>query len=168
MELTYPDIRTNFAIALLILFDFIWFSVSFTRIYPQLPDAKVKFAIGAWILIALSIGCGRPVSHEEALIYGATLGAIIYGVFNSTEAAIRSDWRKIQIIVSDIIWGTLLCAFVSLLCSIIQSSSNEIKLLLSCISISFYVVVIISLLYKDVVKVLHKYDSEVLCCRILI
>ena len=143
MNLSYPDNRTHIAIALLIIFDFFWFSFSAERVYPSFVDTKLQYAVFAWILTGLGIGAGRPITHGEALAYGALLGVIVYGVFNATEATIRPDWRQAHIIIADILWGTLLCMIVSVICFASVKSEAEIKWSIIGVSIVVYVVAIL-------------------------
>ena len=137
MELTNPDNRVHIAISLLIVFDFLWFSASLRWIYPKFTSTRLEYAIIAWVLTGISISCARPITYNESLIYGASLGAIIYGVFNGTEATINPEWRHIRIILSDTIWGSFLCMITSLLCFIIMNSSFEMTIII--ISILIYV-----------------------------
>lgn len=140
MEVSYPDIRANIAICLLIIFDFIWFFFSSTRVYPSFTDTNLKFALIAWILTGIGISMGRPKSIIEALVYGASFGAIVYGIFNGTEAAIRPDWRKPTIILADTLWGTILCLTVSCICFSVMTLASESKYTIVGISIFIYVV----------------------------
>lgn len=115
MYVTYPDARAVFALCYLIAFDSVWFTAA-KKLYPPLLSVLLPYAFVAWCILACAIGMLRPTTSGDAAIAGATLGFIVYSVFNATEAAIRPDWRQAKTILGDTLWGTFVCAAVTLIC----------------------------------------------------
>lgn len=63
------------------------------------------FALGTLFLV-LPLAQSMPIN---ALLYGALMGFVIYGIYDFTCLAIFKDWPKAMAFV-DWAWGTLLCA----------------------------------------------------------
>ena len=126
MEVSFPDERCLFAFALIVCFDAVWFSVS-ARVYPPDigKDARLAYGILAWACIALALACGRPESVAHAAAFGAAFGALAYGTFNGTEAAIRPDWRSPLTMVADTAWGACVCAAVSSLSFLLMDLASR-------------------------------------------
>ena len=55
----------------------------------------------------------------QALIYGALLGLITYGIYDLTNFSIIKEY-SLKITIIDIIWGTFLLGIVSFLTKIIS------------------------------------------------
>ena len=125
MEVSYPDVKTIYAFFMIIFMDFLWFYISKDRVYPKFENIKIVYALIAWIALALTVGTSRPTSVEEAGIFGLSTGAIIFGVFNGSEAALRPDWRTPVTIVSDTLWGSILMMLVSIASFIIDSALSQ-------------------------------------------
>lgn len=49
---------------------------------------------------------------QDALVYGAVLGAVAYGTFTVTNYSVLSGWT-LGLVVSDIAWGTFLTSVVA-------------------------------------------------------
>lgn len=75
-------------------------------------------AIGVYIMLAFGVvALVLPLAGGQvklALIYGACLGLVVYGVYDLTNLALIQNW-PIKMTVVDILWGTFLCATVSAL-----------------------------------------------------
>ena len=121
MEVSYPDIKSVFAFFIIIILDLLWFSISLNRVYPKFENTKPLYGLIPWMFIALAVGTARPSNIEEAGIFGLSIGAIVYGTFNGTEAVFRQDWRNPSIMIIDTLWGMTLC-MVSSIFSLFLSS----------------------------------------------
>jgi uncharacterized membrane protein len=58
--------------------------------------------------------------YISALVGGAILGAVIYGVYDFTNYSILANW-PLQITFIDFIWGTVLCGLTSLFMTFLQN-----------------------------------------------
>jgi uncharacterized membrane protein len=96
-------LRGLVAITVLIILDLIWFKV---MDYSPIITKKFNYfsAIFTYILLCSAIGVQQPNSVEEAIVYGALLGFVIYGVFNGTSYSLNKNWT-VKIAVLDTIWG---------------------------------------------------------------
>lgn len=94
-----------------LLLDAAWFSLAGRAVYPPAvrTHPRLVYASVAWLSLALAISSVKTKSPRTRTLYGAVVGALCYSVFNSTEAAIRSDWRG-WVSVIDTLWGTTACA----------------------------------------------------------
>ena len=91
--------------------DGLWFRYSLHRVYTQIDRSQVRlrYGVGAWCLLALAISAAASTkTRKEALSWGAAVGLVCYGVFNSTELAIRSDWT-VRTALADTLWGIFSC-----------------------------------------------------------
>jgi uncharacterized membrane protein len=83
------------------------------KLAPIWPAAILVYVLLAIGVVALALpGGGVPASRIAAS--GATLGLVVYGVYNLTNFATLAAWSRKMTIV-DIAWGTLLCAAVATL-----------------------------------------------------
>ena len=96
-------LRGLVAIAVLIILDLIWFQV---MDYSPIITKKFNYfsAIFTYILLCSAIGVQQPNSVEEAMVYGALLGFVIYGVFNGTSYSLNKNWT-VKVAVLDTMWG---------------------------------------------------------------
>jgi uncharacterized membrane protein len=95
----------------ILLCDLVFFGLAGKRAYPTV-DVDWRYAIPAYLLISLCLSSIGVTSGESPALCGALVGLVIYGVFNSTEAAIRPDWRKGVTPFVDLTYGTALCTAV--------------------------------------------------------
>tara|TARA_B100000989_G_C19403610_1_gene411071 strand:- start:15 stop:416 length:402 start_codon:yes stop_codon:yes gene_type:complete len=97
----------------LILFDFIY--LSFAKNYYYISKNPINFisAILSWILIAYIISIQDSSSIYESIIYGITVGFVVYGVFNLVNYAILKEW-KLNVVIMDIIWGLTVCSLAAI------------------------------------------------------
>ena len=82
------------------------------RIRSKLPNVKIAWGLIAWIALAKGVVAANPQTSREAVMWGASVGAICYAVFNGTELAIRPDWT-LTAAIGDTLWGTFVCGFAS-------------------------------------------------------
>ena len=105
-------LRGLVAIAVLIILDLIWF-----RIMDYSPIITKKFnyisAIFTYILLCSAISVQQPNSIEEAIVYGALIGFVIYGVFNGTSYSINKNWT-LKIATLDTLWGMFVMSIASI------------------------------------------------------
>lgn len=102
--------RVAVALTTLLICDAIWFHFTTNRLYPKLPGVQIAWGLIAWIALAKGVSAAKPLSAHQAVLWGASVGAICYSVFNGTELAIRPSWT-LQAAVGDTLWGTLVCGF---------------------------------------------------------
>lgn len=96
----------------LIVFDFIWFSISKNNVYKSVTKKPNIYAsILVYLIICSAIGVQLPKSYKEALVYGLLVGFVIYSVFNLTSYAIF-DW-PLNTAILDTIMGTINCGIAA-------------------------------------------------------
>lgn len=103
--------KWSIAFILLVLLDYVWFK------FMNMYDLKIKnfnyiAAIIAWLLISFAISIHSPITLKDSAIYGAYIGLIIYGVYNSTNYAIMDTW-PLKVSLLDTMWGITVCSIVS-------------------------------------------------------
>jgi uncharacterized membrane protein len=99
------------AFVTLMLLDYIW--LKFMNMY-DMKITKINYlaAIISWLLVSFAITIHSPLTLKDSAIYGAYIGFIIYGVYNSTNYAIMDGW-PIKIALLDTMWGVTVCSIVS-------------------------------------------------------
>ena len=96
-------LRGLVAIAVLIILDLLWFQI---MDYSPIITKKFNFisAFITYVLLCSAIGVQQPNSVEEAIVYGALVGFVIYGVFNGTNYSTNKNWT-VKIALLDTMWG---------------------------------------------------------------
>ena len=79
------------------------------NIYPRV-SLVIPYALIAYAILALALG---SLETDKPAFAGAVVGFAVYGVFNGTELALRSDWRRWQTPLFDVVYGTTICAAAS-------------------------------------------------------
>lgn len=97
----------------LILFDFIYLSFAKNYYYISKNPINLISAILSWILIAYIISIQDSSSIYESIIYGITVGLVVYGVFNLVNYAILKEW-KLNVVIMDTIWGLTVCSLAAI------------------------------------------------------
>lgn len=114
MELGTPRVASAIkTFVCLILLDAMWFKLSSRlHVYPQsaLEELELHYGLIAWGAMALAISTLK--TRSDALRFGAAVGCLSYAVFNSTELALRKDWRS-SVAIYDLAWGTFACAIAA-------------------------------------------------------
>lgn len=73
----------------LIIFDFMWFSISSKTIYKTVTKKPNIFAaILVYLVLCSAIAVQLPKNYYEALVYGLLVGFVVYSVFNLTSYSI--------------------------------------------------------------------------------
>ena len=109
----------------LIIFDFIWFSLSSKTVYKSITKKPINIyaAILVYLVICSAIGVQLPKSYFEALVYGLLVGFVIYSVFNLTNYAIFNNWSLSTAII-DTIMGMINCGIAASLVYLLFHKSN--------------------------------------------
>lgn len=96
-------LRGLVAITVLISLDLLWFQI---MDYSPIITKKFNFisAFITYLLLCSAIGVQLPNSIEEAIVYGALSGLVIYGVFNGTNYSTNKNWT-LKIAILDTMWG---------------------------------------------------------------
>jgi uncharacterized membrane protein len=76
----------------------------------------ILFAIGILVFV-LPNASGN---YLKALMYGAIFGLVIYGIYDLTNYSLLANW-PLRITLIDMVWGTFLCALVSLFATFMQN-----------------------------------------------
>ena len=79
------------------------------------------YGLCAWALIAFGINyfvLKNSDTANSAFLNGALFGLVLYGVYDFTNLATISTWTP-EFAISDMIWGTVLCGFVSYISKIV-------------------------------------------------
>lgn len=96
----------------LIVFDFIWFSLSSKTVYKTITKTpNIYAAILVYLILCSAIAVQLPNNYNEALVYGLLVGLVIYSVFNLTSFSIF-NWPLSTAIVDTIV-GTISCGVAS-------------------------------------------------------
>ena len=99
----------------LIVFDFIWFSLSSKTVYKSVTKKpNIYAAILVYLVICSAIAVQLPKTFNEALVYGLLVGFVIYSVFNLTSYAIFNNWSLSTAII-DTIAGTINCGIAAVM-----------------------------------------------------
>lgn len=98
----------------LIIFDFIWFSVSKNKIYKSITKKPINIfaSIFVYFILCSAIAVQLPKTYTESLVYGLLVGFVVYSVFNFTNFAIFNNWSLSTSIVDTIV-GMINCAIAS-------------------------------------------------------
>ena len=127
MNLNFVDYKTSLTkivikyfiiLIILLLFDSIYFKMAsnihnkvFLNIKPK--NIIIPSALISWSLLAISITILKPVTLKQSIIYGAFIGFIIYGVYNSPNYATIKSWT-LDMCLYDTTWGMCLCTIGSI------------------------------------------------------
>ena len=96
----------------LIIFDFIWYSLSSKTIYKTVKKKpNIYAAILAYLVLCSAIAVQLPKSFSEALVYGFLVGFVVNSVFNLTSFSIF-NWPLSTAIIDTII-GTINCSIAA-------------------------------------------------------
>ena len=111
-ETKKATLRGLVAISVLIILDLIWFPI---MDYSPIVTKKFNYisAIITYILLCSAISVQQPNSLEEAAVYGALCGLVIYGVFNGTNYATNKNWT-LKIATLDTMWGMFVMSMASI------------------------------------------------------
>lgn len=98
----------------LIIFDYVWFSLSSGTVYKSITKKPINIyaALLVYLVICSAIGVQLPKSYKEALVYGLLVGFVIYSVFNLTNYAIFNNWSLSTAII-DTIMGMINCGIAA-------------------------------------------------------
>ena len=117
------------ALITLVVIDSIWLGLIAKSLYFKHYGSWLRLAQGelqlnwwaaalVYLLMALALVVFvLPIVHQSAfnaLLYGAILGAVLYGVYNFTCLAIFKDW-PVSMAFVDWAWGTVLLATSALI-----------------------------------------------------
>lgn len=81
-------------------------------------DMKLWAGLIAWFFIVAMIfifviKSGLVTNYSSALLYGAIMGFLMYGMYDFTNLTFMKDY-PINFVIVDVIWGTFLCAMIAL------------------------------------------------------
>ncbi len=151
MRVLVPDTRWPLAALIIAVLDlFLWFPLSHRfRVYPKFAMVKLPFAVFAWVLLGAAIACTRPEDAGAAALWGACVGATVYGVFNATEASIRADWRRFSTVACDVLWGTVVCAVAAVTSYAVAAHSTLTAIVASAVASVLLVALSCALIILD-------------------
>lgn len=105
----------------LILFDMIWLKITKNSNFSTKVPYNIYSALLVWLLLASALAVQRPKSYFEALVYGALVGLVVYGIFNLTNFTILKEW-SLSNVITNTIWGILNCSIASSLIYLLTNS----------------------------------------------
>ena len=116
-------------LGIILILDFLWLGVISSKFYKKefgdlmRPNFNYIAAIFVYICLALGITIFVFNNNFSTNLYltvflGALFGLIVYGVYDLTNFAVIKDY-SLKLLVVDMVWGTFLCGFVSLLVKLI-------------------------------------------------
>lgn len=101
----------------IIIVDLLWFK-GMKKFYHAQSGKALKApnyyaATATYLLLAYAVlTYTSGITTEKALLSGATLGFVIYGVYNLTNLAAISHWTP-KLAFIDTLWGTITCSILS-------------------------------------------------------
>ncbi len=115
-------------IPLLMVIDYLWINILNKKFYLKSfkgigrVDEKgwnIWFFPGllSWMLIIFGIVFfvfNLASNNTEFFLYGAAMGFLIYGIYDTTNLATLKNYSKSFALI-DTLWGTLLCGLISLI-----------------------------------------------------
>lgn len=120
--------RNLIAITLLLVFDFIWISLNYSRyntlvanVQGSKMNTKILSAIVAYTLMIIGLlYIVFPLMDQDksknalikALKYGGLFGLVVYGIYNFTNYAIFDNY-SLFIGLTDTLWGTFVYFIVT-------------------------------------------------------
>ena len=121
---------------LTIAIDYLWVGVFMHKFYDTalgnlarrvdgVMTAHVPSVIAVYIALAIGITYFVIQPNPNASLFqialiGALLGFVVYGVYDFTNYAVLSNYG-VKLLIIDIIWGTFLCGFISVLVKMIST-----------------------------------------------
>ena len=110
----------------LIILDYLWLGIITKNFIINQFGSLIKTQNGsiavtiwagliAWLLIAVGVfvfAINPSSTFSQAMLYGALLGFIIYGVYDFTNLSFLVNYPKLFIVV-DVIWGSVVCSMIS-------------------------------------------------------
>lgn len=120
--------RNIVATAILLILDIVWvfafmrkkYSTQVRNIQGEAMKGRAQFALLSYILMVVGLNLfvlpNIREGHElgDSLKYGATFGLVVYGIYDTTAAAVFKDW-DIGLAAVDIAWGTFVFFIASYL-----------------------------------------------------
>ena len=114
----FGTLRGLIALFVLLGGDAIWFFLTkkyYSNVIKSIqggstPYYRLRFGLIAWILLCSAIAVQQPKKDKQAIVYGALVGLVVYGIFNSTNMAIFKQWTG-TIGAIDTAWGVTICLF---------------------------------------------------------
>lgn len=112
------------SVVTLLVIDLIWVNTFMLHQYrtlikdiQQTPmETKYGYAIIAYLLMAVGLVVfvlPKACCIQNAILYGALFGIIIYGVYNCTIAAVLNKW-KLRVVIIDMCWGAFVYSIAAL------------------------------------------------------
>ena len=96
----------------LIIFDFIYISISYKTIYKTVTKKpNIYAAILVYLILCSAIAVQLPKNYYEALVYGLLVGFVVFSIFNLTSYSIF-NWPFSTAIV-DTLFGTINCGIAA-------------------------------------------------------
>lgn len=106
-----------------IIMDAVWLGFIARSFYADalgnLLSGNIRYFPAFGVYILLTVGIIVCVLHHRQVvsllssgIVGACFGLVVYGVYELTNYTLIAGW-PISVVVVDMIWGTALCSFLS-------------------------------------------------------
>ena len=97
------------------MFDFVYFYIiaNYFNIYPQYTDIQLWWGSISWIIVAYASAVNESGGIKTAATWGAFVGFMTFGVFNSVELMLHSNYRNLKPVLCDIMWGCVSQAILS-------------------------------------------------------
>ena len=103
----------------LIIFNYIWFSITKKNIYKSINKKPNIFCfILVNLILCSAIAVQLPKNYKEALVYGLLVGFVVYSIFNLISYSIF-DW-SFSTAVIDTIFNTINCGIAASLIYILS------------------------------------------------
>lgn len=113
------NIKENIFVFILILFvDYLWYDQIACNLYKERISSHNRdhmFFLGfllSILFLSIAINAHKSTSSKQALIYGAIIGLVLYGVYNSINYFYIDNW-SINLSIIDTIYGIISTALVS-------------------------------------------------------
>lgn len=116
-------LRGLVSIIILILMDLCWFQIMDYDSIISRKKINLLAAFVAYLLMCSGLSVQLPNSLKEAAVYGMMFGLVVYGVYNGTNYATKSEWTM-KLAILDTLWGMTLCSTVCIILYFIFHKGN--------------------------------------------
>jgi len=104
--------------------DYVWLNFAAKKFYQEhIPDLKINFQAGivVYLLGALlmTVFLAPKVAGKgvmESFLWGALLGALVYGIYDFTNLATLKHW-SLKLSIIDMLWGTFAFGILGIILS---------------------------------------------------
>jgi uncharacterized membrane protein len=117
-------LRGLVCITVLILLDLCWFQIMDYDSIITRKKINLLAAFVAYLLMCSGLSVQLPNSLKEAITYGMLFAVVVYGVYNGTNYATKSEWTM-KVAILDTLWGMTNCSIACTVLYFIFHKNNK-------------------------------------------